>query len=248
MSRKFVTGVCEPDTRRIRIRRHARGTHRRTGRRPIDDVTRWGCRSARPTAVVPARAGRAHGLDGSSGLRRVAGGGHRFVRASGRALHGPAFSARSSGDYGTVALNVEFMPADFRRFGPLLEAQRPRVMTTVAAPPDADGWCSLSLHAGGTVGELHRAGADPAAAAGRRGLPGLPADIRTRRAPSLPCISTRSTSSSTRLMRRWRCPAAKRRRPSRQGDRAACRRLHPVGRDPADRDRLDPQPDRHGSR
>jgi len=57
--------------------------------------------------------------------------------------------------------NIEFTPADFRRFGPLLEAQRPRVMTTVATPPDADGWCSLSLHAGGTIGELHRAGADP---------------------------------------------------------------------------------------
>ena len=57
--------------------------------------------------------------------------------------------------------NIEFAPADFRRFGPLLEQQRPRVMTTVATPPDADGWCSLSLHAGGTVGELHRAGADP---------------------------------------------------------------------------------------
>ena len=57
--------------------------------------------------------------------------------------------------------NIGFTPADFRRFGPLLERQAPRVMTTVAAPPDADGWCSLSLHAGGTIGELHRAGADP---------------------------------------------------------------------------------------
>lgn len=46
-------------------------------------------------------------------------------------------------------------------FGPLLERQAPRVMTTVATPPDADGWCSLSLHAGGTVSELRRAGADP---------------------------------------------------------------------------------------
>jgi acyl-CoA hydrolase len=57
--------------------------------------------------------------------------------------------------------DIDFAPADFRRFGPLLERQRPRVMTTVATPPDADGWCSLSLHAGGTVGELHQAGADP---------------------------------------------------------------------------------------
>jgi len=57
--------------------------------------------------------------------------------------------------------DIGFTPADFRRFAPLLERQRPRVMTTVASPPDADGWCSLSLHAGGTIGELHRAGADP---------------------------------------------------------------------------------------
>ncbi|MDT5329855.1 MAG: hypothetical protein QOF31_1152 [Mycobacterium sp.] len=57
--------------------------------------------------------------------------------------------------------NIEFTPSDFRRFGPLLERQHPRVMTTVATPPDADGWCSLSLHAGGTIGELRRAGADP---------------------------------------------------------------------------------------
>ena len=60
-----------------------------------------------------------------------------------------------------MGANVEFAPADFRRFGPLLERQSPRVMTTVATPPDPDGWCSLSLHAGGTIGELHRAGADP---------------------------------------------------------------------------------------
>lgn len=57
--------------------------------------------------------------------------------------------------------DIDFVPADFRRFGPLMEQQSPRVMTTVATPPDADGWCSLSLHAGGTVTELRRAGADP---------------------------------------------------------------------------------------
>jgi acyl-CoA hydrolase len=57
--------------------------------------------------------------------------------------------------------NIGFAPADFRRFEPLLEALHPRVMATAAAPPDADGWCSLSLHAGATVGELQRAGADP---------------------------------------------------------------------------------------
>ncbi len=57
--------------------------------------------------------------------------------------------------------NISFAPADFRRFEPLLEAQAPRVIATVAGPPDDAGWCSLSLHAGGTVKELERAAADP---------------------------------------------------------------------------------------
>lgn len=56
---------------------------------------------------------------------------------------------------------IEFMAADFRRFAQILEQRRPRVISTVATPPDDDGWCSLSLHAGATVDELHRAGADP---------------------------------------------------------------------------------------
>lgn len=56
---------------------------------------------------------------------------------------------------------VEFVPADFRGFEPILEALSPRIMTTAAAIPDADGWMSLSLHAGASVGELHRAAADP---------------------------------------------------------------------------------------
>ena len=60
-----------------------------------------------------------------------------------------------------MGANLSFAAADFRRFMPILEFQAPRVMTTTAAPPDADGWCSLSLHAGASVGELHRAGADP---------------------------------------------------------------------------------------
>lgn len=56
---------------------------------------------------------------------------------------------------------VEFVPADFRRFAPVLEEMHPRVMATAACPPDAEGWMSLSLHAGATVAELRRAAADP---------------------------------------------------------------------------------------
>lgn len=57
--------------------------------------------------------------------------------------------------------NIDFAPADFRRFVTILASLSPRVMATAAAPPDRDGWCSLSLHAGANVGSLHATGADP---------------------------------------------------------------------------------------
>jgi acyl-CoA hydrolase len=56
---------------------------------------------------------------------------------------------------------IEFVPADFRRFATLAQELAPRIMTTVATPPDEHGNMSLSLHAGATVAELFRAAADP---------------------------------------------------------------------------------------
>lgn len=56
---------------------------------------------------------------------------------------------------------IEYVPADFRRFAPIVERLNPRVMATAAAMPDADGYLSLSLHAGSTVDALHATGADP---------------------------------------------------------------------------------------
>jgi acyl-CoA hydrolase len=56
---------------------------------------------------------------------------------------------------------IEFVPADFRRFVTIAEQFAPRVVATCATPPDADGWMSLSLHAGATVREVERAAADP---------------------------------------------------------------------------------------
>ena len=44
---------------------------------------------------------------------------------------------------------------------PALRGEEPRVMCTVASAPDADGYCSLSLHAGGSIGEIMRAADDP---------------------------------------------------------------------------------------
>jgi len=57
--------------------------------------------------------------------------------------------------------DVRFVPADFRRFREIAATLRPRVMATAATPPDAAGRMSLSLHAGASVDELHRAGRDP---------------------------------------------------------------------------------------
>lgn len=56
--------------------------------------------------------------------------------------------------------SVDFVPADFRRFAPVLHRLHPRVTATAAAMPE-DGWVSLSVHAGASVDELHAAGRDP---------------------------------------------------------------------------------------
>ena len=109
-------------------------------------------------------------LRGARRARRTGGAARLRARCS---RSGPSSSRRPgvhylSGFFGPferalrdAGANISFAPADFRRFAPLLEARAPRVMATAAAPPDADGWCSLSLHAGGTIDELRRAGADP---------------------------------------------------------------------------------------
>jgi acyl-CoA hydrolase len=63
--------------------------------------------------------------------------------------------------YRDMGRNISFVPSDFRRFATVMEARRPRVVATMATPPDDDGWMSLSLHSGATVDEIHRAAADP---------------------------------------------------------------------------------------
>jgi len=63
--------------------------------------------------------------------------------------------------YRDMGRNITYIPSDFRRFATIMEARRPRVVGTMATTPDPDGWMSLSLHAGASVAELHRAAADP---------------------------------------------------------------------------------------
>lgn len=57
--------------------------------------------------------------------------------------------------------DVSFIPGDFRRFALFAERRAARVVATAATPPDAEGWMSLSLHAGATVAEILRCGRDP---------------------------------------------------------------------------------------
>lgn len=84
----------------------------------------------------------------------------------------PLFTRRGvvlrSGFYGPVerglaeaGFDVDFVPADFRRFARILELLEPRVMATAVAPPDASGRYSLGLHAGATVRTLRACGRDP---------------------------------------------------------------------------------------
>ena len=61
----------------------------------------------------------------------------------------------------SAGVDVQFVPSDFRGFISMLEQVNARVVGTMASPPDADGWMSLSLHAGAHVAELRRAAADP---------------------------------------------------------------------------------------
>ena len=81
-----------------------------------------------------------------------------------------ASSARSSGRCATRAptsASPRPTSAASRRCS---SEQAPRVMATAAAPPDADGWCSLSLHAGGHRRRAPPGRRRPRPAAGRRGL------------------------------------------------------------------------------
>ncbi len=73
------------------------------------------------------------------------------------AFFGPVERALRDAGY-----DIAFLPGDFRRMTLFAERFRPRVVATAAAPPDAEGWMSLSLHAGATGAEIQRCAADPA--------------------------------------------------------------------------------------
>jgi len=80
---------------------------------------------------------------------------HKGVRMR-SGFFGPAERALQAAGH-----DIEFVPADFRRFGEIAERFAPRVVATAAAPPDEKGRLSLSLHAGATIAELTNASRDP---------------------------------------------------------------------------------------
>ena len=63
--------------------------------------------------------------------------------------------------YRDMGRNITYVPSDFRRYGPIMQKRRPRVIATSASLPDADGFMSLSLHAGASVPSILDAAADP---------------------------------------------------------------------------------------
>ncbi len=71
-------------------------------------------------------------------------------------FYGPAERALRNAGH-----NISFLPGDFRRLKLFAERMAARVMAIAAAPPDADGYLSLSVAAGATVAEIHRCGSDP---------------------------------------------------------------------------------------
>ncbi len=58
--------------------------------------------------------------------------------------------------------DVQFVPADFRRFSHIVRAFQPRIVSVLATPPDEKGMISFGLHAGAGVAELFAAARDPA--------------------------------------------------------------------------------------
>ncbi len=143
--------------------------------------------------------------------------------------------------------NISFAPADFRRFTPLFEATKPRVMATAASPPDEDGWLSLSLHAGRLGRRAASRGRGPRPPARGRVLAGVPAHVRppagasARRAPRRGRPPGRERPGAAGASG----PAPDRRRPRHRRERS---RLRPGGRDPANRNRLGALDDRRPAR
>ena len=135
--------------------------------------------------------------------------------------------------------NVEFVPSDFRRFSPIIERFHPRVVAAAVAPPDADGWMSLSLHSGAAWYELQRVIADPDRIAIAEASPLFPRTLGVE--PEFPHRVHVDQVDFVVETERVAVPPRRRRADTgRDRDRRAREPVHPFRRDVADRHRRDP--------
>ncbi len=143
----------------------------------------------------------------------------------------------------SVGVDVQFVPSDFRGFISMLEQVNARVVASMATPPDADGWMSLSLHAGAHVAELRRAAADPDRICLLETSERFPRTLGMRTAVP-PCDACRRgrhrRGGRLHTDQPGRCPHDARR----GGDRCVRAAVHPRRRNAPDRHRRDPQHDR----
>jgi acyl-CoA hydrolase len=95
-----------------------------------------------------------------------------FTRAGVRLLSG--FFGPIERALAAAGHDVQFVPADFRRFAAIARRLQPRVVASLATPPDSQGRMSLALHAGATLDALHAAGRDPERLLVVEVNPGLP--------------------------------------------------------------------------
>ena len=126
--------------------------------RPIDTLA-MGLGPANPPAMLEALSARQDFERLEIGGALVLGLYEVFSRPGVRMRAG--FFGPAERFWSAAGAQVELIPAGFRRFAPILEAMKPRVMMVNATPPNADGFVSLSLHYGATMEELRRTAADP---------------------------------------------------------------------------------------
>ena len=103
--------------------------------------------------------------------------------------------------------NIGFAPADFRRLAPLLEEQAPRVMATVAAPPDAERLLQpLAARRAARSTSCTARGPIRTACSSSRSPSASPARAGCRPTTCTRSTWTRSTCSSRATRRRSRFP------------------------------------------
>ena len=197
---------------------------------------------------LPARAGRPRRLGGPPAVRCAADRPVRRVHQAEACTTAAGSSVRPSGSSATAAPTSSTCRPTSAGSAPIVEQLAPRVMATAAAAPDADGYCSLSLHAGATVDELHRGRRRPRPAADRGALAELPPHLRADARAPAPAPPRRDRRDRRDRLRAGRPGRRRARRRSTGPSPSRPSGYIPRRRHPADRHRGDPLAHRHAAR